>query len=171
MLTTGNASRGTFDNIRVRTNDPGFNEYNPVGAQVSIGDRTVTESNGTTTVQPHDLARQAATEAISVQWATGPGTALPGSDFVAASGTVTFARVSRRKTITIQIVGDTVYESDETFTVTLSNPAGRPRSATASGSSRSSTTTRRRPATVTVTATNGGEGGSPVVVTFTREPA
>ncbi|HEY3484041.1 MAG TPA: hypothetical protein VGK49_01600, partial [Ilumatobacteraceae bacterium] len=89
-LTTGNNSRGTFDNIRVRTNDRGFNEYQPVGSLISVGDRTVTETNGTTTVQVTISLDTPAAEAVSVQWSTSPGTALPGSDFVVASGTVTF---------------------------------------------------------------------------------
>ena len=40
VLTTG---AGTFDDVRVRTNDTSFDEYHPVGALVSISDAIVTE--------------------------------------------------------------------------------------------------------------------------------
>ena len=47
------------------------------------------------------------------------------SDFqggVFPSGTISFSQLERTKTITVNVVGDEVAESDETFTVTLSNP-------------------------------------------------
>jgi chitinase len=61
---------------------------------------------------------------VSVAWATADGTATAGADYVAASGTVTFAAGTTSATIAITTLGDTTYESDETFTVTLSNPQG-----------------------------------------------
>ncbi len=48
--------------------------------------------------------------------------ALPPADFTAANGTVTFAPGETSKTIQVTVVGDAVYEPDETFTVGLSNP-------------------------------------------------
>ena len=81
---------------------------------------------------------------------------------------VTFAPGVTTQTVTIQIVGDTVFESDETFTVTLSNPVGPASIGDGLGVVTIVDNDPPPPATVTVTATNGGEGGSPVVVTFTR---
>ena len=44
-------------------------------------------------------------------------------DYVPANGTVSFAPGVTTQTVTIQVVGDTVREPDETFLVNLSNPS------------------------------------------------
>jgi Ca2+-binding RTX toxin-like protein len=54
------------------------------------------------------------------------GTGVDGADFVGGvlpSGTVTFLAGETSKTLTITVAGDTVFESDEAFTVTLTNPS------------------------------------------------
>ena len=61
---------------------------------------------------------------ITIDYATadGPaGEAVAGEDYAAASGTLSFAPGETSKTITVLINGDTKFEDDETFTVTLSN--------------------------------------------------
>jgi hypothetical protein len=68
-------------------------------------------------------------EATSVQYAvTGSGAnAATGNDFVNGvlpGGTLTFAANESTKVITVNVNGDTDIETDETFTVTLLNPAG-----------------------------------------------
>src|SRR5439155_135922 len=45
------------------------------------------------------------------------------SDYTAASGTVTFNPGQTSKTITVNVNGDSKFESDETFTVGLSSPS------------------------------------------------
>jgi large repetitive protein len=52
------------------------------------------------------------------------GTATPGSDYTAASGTLTFAPGETSKTITVEVIGDTAVEPDETFFVNLANATG-----------------------------------------------
>ena len=47
-----------------------------------------------------------------------------GTDFVAKSGTVTFNPGVASQVVNIGVLGDTTVESNETFTVTLSNPSG-----------------------------------------------
>ena len=59
---------------------------------------------------------------VSVAYATANGTATAGSDYTATSGTLVFAPGETSKTVAVPILGDTAYESDETFTLTLSNP-------------------------------------------------
>ena len=56
---------------------------------------------------------------------TGPGGATTDSsiDYTTASGSVTFAPGETVKTITVSVLGDTLKEANETFTVNLSNPA------------------------------------------------
>lgn len=65
---------------------------------------------------------------VSVDWATADATATAGSDYVQASGTLTFAPGELQKTIPLQVIGDTVAESAprESFKVVFSNPVGAP---------------------------------------------
>ena len=67
---------------------------------------------------------RASTDTVTVDYRTSPGTATAGADYTAASGTVTFAPGDTAKTIAVPIVDDDVEDGGETFTVTLSNPAG-----------------------------------------------
>src|SRR5262249_40455362 len=59
-----------------------------------------------------------------VHYATADGTAKAGSDYVAQSGTLTFAAGETQKTIQVAAIGDSVVEPDETFGVVLSAPSG-----------------------------------------------
>lgn len=71
--------------------------------------------------------------AASVSYATQAGSALAGSDFVATSGTLTWAAGdSAPKTITIPIVNNTVSEGSEIFTVNLSGASASTRIGTPS---------------------------------------
>ena len=67
---------------------------------------------------------QATSQPVTVAYATADGTALAGSDYVAASGTLTFAPGETRKTVTVTIIGDSTVESSETLFLRLSNPTG-----------------------------------------------
>src|SRR5262249_512272 len=58
--------------------------------------------------------------------ATADGTAVAGSDYTAAGGTLTFAPGETTKTVTVAVRGDTSDEPNETFFVYLSNPSGAP---------------------------------------------
>lgn len=67
---------------------------------------------------------QPSTSPVTVTYATSSGSATAGSDFVGATGTLTFAPGETSKTITVVVLGDTATEANETFTVLLSNPVG-----------------------------------------------
>src|SRR6185503_10578163 len=56
------------------------------------------------------------------RWTTVDGTAVAGSDYEAASGTITFAPGEVAKTITVNVIGDYDREADEDFFVRLSDP-------------------------------------------------
>ncbi len=61
----------------------------------------------------------------TVTYATADGTATTGdSDYVATSGTLTFAPSDTTQTIDVTVNGDTKFEPDETFSVNLANPSG-----------------------------------------------
>ncbi len=89
---------------------------------------TVSHNEGNTGTSPatnyvFDVTLSAAsTVQVTVPYATSAGTAQA-ADFVAQSGTLTFAPGQTTKSITIAVVGDTDIEGDETFNVTLSNPS------------------------------------------------
>lgn len=61
---------------------------------------------------------------VTVNYATASGTALAGSDFASASGTVTFAPGQTSRTILVPTLDDAAYEGNETFVVNLSSPMG-----------------------------------------------
>jgi len=69
------------------------------------------------------LAQPSAT-AVTVNYATSNGTATSGSDYVGATGSITFAPGETSKTVTVVVLGDTAAEGSENFTVLLSNPIG-----------------------------------------------
>ncbi len=92
---------------------------------VSIGDVTVTEGNsGISNANFTVTLSGASTTAVTVGYSTGNGTATAGTDFTAASGTLTFAPGVTSQTVAIKVTGDTAVESNETFTVTLAGPSG-----------------------------------------------
>ena len=60
---------------------------------------------------------------VTVQYATASGTATSGTDFTAASGTLTFAAGTTSQTVRVSTTDDeTTGEGNETFTLTLSSP-------------------------------------------------
>src|SRR5205814_792950 len=63
--------------------------------------------------------------AVSVHYATSDGSATAGSDYTATSGDLNWADGdASAKTFDVSVTGDTVFESDETVTLTLSAPTG-----------------------------------------------
>lgn len=78
---------------------------------------TVNESATTATLT---VTRAGSTGTTTVNYATGDATATAGSDYLAASGTITFNEGETSKTFTVQIINDAEAEANETFNVTLS---------------------------------------------------
>lgn len=60
----------------------------------------------------------------SVNYATAAGTAAAGSDFTAASGSLTFGPDDFTRTVAVASVDDTTFEPDETLFVNLSGASG-----------------------------------------------
>jgi hypothetical protein len=88
----------------------------------SQGTYTVAESDGKAVITVQRITGDAGT--VSVQYATSNGTAFSGSDFTSTSGTLTFAPGEIAKTFTVPLIPDTQAETEETVTLTLSNPTG-----------------------------------------------
>ncbi|MBY0572869.1 MAG: retention module-containing protein, partial [Undibacterium sp.] len=77
----------------------------------------VNEAAGTVTYTVSLSAASAAS--VRVNFATADGTALAGSDFGATTGSLTFAPGETSKTITVNILNDSVFEGSESYSVNL----------------------------------------------------
>lgn len=94
-------------------------------ARLSIADASVVEGNsGMTTLSFPVTLSAASRSAVVVTYATADGTATAGSDFTAATGTLTFKPGETSKAIAVSVIGDTTVEQDEMFGVTLENASG-----------------------------------------------
>jgi len=59
---------------------------------------------------------------VSVDYTTVAGTAIANKDFVPVSGTLTIPASSLTGNISVKIIGDSLRQANQTFTVQLSNP-------------------------------------------------
>ena len=92
---------------------------------VSVGDAYAAEGNaGNTPFNFTVSLSRAYDRAVSVDYATADGSAIAGSDYAAAAGTVTFAPGETTRTITVDVSGDRLAEDAEYFTLGVSNPSG-----------------------------------------------
>jgi streptogramin lyase len=66
----------------------------------------------------------ASTSPVTVDYSTADGTAIAGTDYLAASGTLTFAPGATTQTILIQTLDDGMPDPSLTFTLNLSNALG-----------------------------------------------
>jgi len=93
--------------------------------EISITDVSVNEGNNATTSANFILSLNSSiSQPITVAYGTSDGTALASSDYSATTGVVTFASGETLKTITVNVVGDTLVEPNETFNVNLSSATG-----------------------------------------------
>ena len=90
---------------------------------ISVADARVEEAADATVDFAVSLSR-AASETVTVQYATSDGTATAGSDYTQTSGTLTFTAGESSKTISVPVLDDAHDEGEETFTLTLSNASG-----------------------------------------------
>jgi len=108
-----------------------LNAAPPVGISVSGG--SVIEGNSGTSRLAFTVTLSApAATTVTVNYATGGGTATAGADYVAQSGLLTFAPGDVTKTILVDVIGDTAFESNETLGVSLTAPSTNARIQTAS---------------------------------------
>lgn len=88
---------------------------------ISSPPQTVVEGQSTSVAYTVSLSA-ASPLTVSVAYATANGTATAGSDYTASSGSLSFAAGETSKTITINLLNDSLNESDETFSLSLSAP-------------------------------------------------
>jgi hypothetical protein len=114
-----NATVGTDTRTGTIIDDDGV-----VTPSMSIGNTTVTSGIAggvVNAVFPVTLSA-AATQQVTVQFATGDNTAVAGSDFTSTTGTLTFTVGQTTANITVPVLGSNAFELQEAFTVTLTNP-------------------------------------------------
>jgi hypothetical protein len=112
---------------------------NPTGGAVigtSTGTATIADDDSLASISIEDASGfESSTGAITftvtrthtngtsqVDYMTADGTALAGSDYTAASGTLIFADGVSSQPIVVHLLGDSKVESSETFVINLSNP-------------------------------------------------
>jgi len=112
---TGGATVGTPGSATATIND----NDTPPPPSFSINDSGGTEGSNI----PFIVTRAGTTSGTySVNYITSDGTAVAGTDYVAASGTVTFAPNETTKTVWVLAAGDQDVEGDETFSISLYGP-------------------------------------------------
>lgn len=118
LQTAPNPSTSTLRSFRVSTSS------GSVSPDISINDAQVTEGAAATTtpLSFNVTLSPASSQTVTVGYTTVGGTATAGTDFLAATGTVTFNPTETTKPVVVTVNGDNVDESDEQFTVVLSSP-------------------------------------------------
>ncbi|HEY9664591.1 MAG TPA: Calx-beta domain-containing protein, partial [Allocoleopsis sp.] len=91
---------------------------------LSIGNASIVEGDAGAQNLAFTVNLSAASaQAVTVNYATADGSAIGGSDYTPTVGTLTFAAGQTSQIINVPISGDEVLEPDETFSLTLTNPA------------------------------------------------
>jgi glucose/arabinose dehydrogenase len=94
---------------------------NDSAPSVRVDDVQLPEGSGGTTPATFTVSLSAASGLpVTIQYATAPGTATAGADYVTTSGTLEFAPGVTTATVTVFVAGDAADEPDETFVLNLS---------------------------------------------------
>jgi hypothetical protein len=104
---------------------PAVSQSFTIGAKptLSIGDANTVEGNsGTHPLTFTVTLSQAVTVPVTVDWMTANGSAKAPSDYIAGSGTLTFAPGQTSSTLNVLVKGDRIKEPNEVFFVLLDNP-------------------------------------------------
>jgi outer membrane protein assembly factor BamB len=102
---------------------PGIIVDDEPGPKIQPGLASVVEGDrGPTTIQIPVSLSAPSTATVSVKWTTRAGSATAPADFVAGSGSLTFAPGVTQARIPITVNGDEIDEPDEYFVVALSEP-------------------------------------------------
>jgi LysM repeat protein len=89
--------------------------------QLTSGSYSAAESAGSVVISVY--LNQAASQQVTVNYATSNGTAAAGNDYVAANGTLIFNPGQTTAFFNISLINDVAYESAETINIILSSPA------------------------------------------------
>ena len=92
-------------------------------AALSVSDARAEEAAGAAVAFAVTLSR-AASEPVTVDYATRDGSARAGEDYTAAGGTLTYAAGESSKTVEVAVLDDAHDEGEETFVLALLNASG-----------------------------------------------
>ena len=96
-------------------NSPNIPDLTIMDASVAEGD------NGITYMMFSVRLSKPTQRVVTVDYSMAPETATPGVDYISAAGTFTIRRGVTRASLYVAVVGDFMFESDETFLVNLAN--------------------------------------------------
>lgn len=114
-----NAKLGRASGTCTITND----DPSPPQPAITISSPRITEGNAGSTVASFVVSLSSSfVLPVTVSYATQDGTAGV-ADYLPARGRLEFAPGETTKTVNVMVLGDTVYENDETFGLRLFNPA------------------------------------------------
>ncbi len=134
--------------------------------QLTIGNRTVAEGDsGAVTAAFTVTLSLASASTVTISYATANGSALAGSDYTATSGLLTFTPGATSRTINVPVLGDTLDEANETFTVLLSAPTNATLGTPSQGTG--TITDNDAAPSLRVNDVSVTEGNGPVTTTFT----
>ena len=133
---------------------------------VSIGSATITEGDsGAQALNFAVTLSQSSAAEVTVSYAIEDGSATSGADYtVLEDGTLTFSPAQTSQTITVSVLGDRLDESDETFTVKLSNPTN---ATMAAATGTGTITDNDDPPTISIASPGVNEGGAGATSTLT----
>ncbi|MCB1101530.1 MAG: DUF5110 domain-containing protein [Kiritimatiellae bacterium] len=96
-----------------------------IGDTIQFTATGYSSSETSTSVRVFASRTGSATGSVSVSYATADGSATAGSDYTATTGTLTWAGGDlANKFFDVSLIDDPQYEGNESFTVSLSSPAG-----------------------------------------------
>jgi hypothetical protein len=127
-------------------------------SMLSVGDASVGEpSSGTATLTFTVTLAPASARTVTVAYSTANATADAGVDYTSAAGTLTFAPGGpTSQTVTVEVLGDTVVEENETISLRLHDAA---RAVVADAEGLGTIVDKNAPPTLTVSDTTAREGG------------
>jgi formylglycine-generating enzyme required for sulfatase activity len=100
-------------------------DFGDSGGTLQFESATYSVAEGEDQIRIYVSRTDGSSGAVSVDYATSDGTALAGSDYTAASGTLSWADGDTEgKYVDVAIIDDAVSEEAKVFTVTLSNVSG-----------------------------------------------
>jgi Zn-dependent metalloprotease len=121
-LTPGSYNLRLFTGgVRIATSKPITVRVMP---KLSISDASIPEGHSGTTTASFTVTLSPSLDPVTVRYATANNSAAAGSDYTAASGTLTFPPGTVTRSIVVPVTGDNVFEANETFVVHLSGAIG-----------------------------------------------
>jgi RHS repeat-associated protein len=119
ILTLANGSTYTLD--PVKSSDTVTITDNDTRPTISVANISQNEGNsGTTNFGFNITLSNPSVEIVTVKYATADDSAFAGSDYTAATGTITFNPGETAQIVNIGVNGDTAFEPNETFKLNLS---------------------------------------------------